>query len=146
MSSSTYDIVTVGGGIAASAFAASMARKGMRVLVLEKELQFKDRVRGEYIGTWGMAEAQELGLKNILLPSCATEIPFVEMGFGLRNLVETTSQRLPGVSFFHPAMQETLLGEAQRAGAEVRRGVSVTIVQTGPHPSVAAASNGRELS
>jgi 2-polyprenyl-6-methoxyphenol hydroxylase-like FAD-dependent oxidoreductase len=144
MSSSNYDIVTVGGGLAASAFAASMASRGMRVLVLEKELQFKDRVRGEYVGTWGVAEAHELGIKNALLTSCATEIPFVEMGFGLRNLVETTPQRLPGLSFFHPEMQETLLAEAQSAGAEVRRGLSVTNVQTGPKPSVTAASNGRE--
>jgi 2-polyprenyl-6-methoxyphenol hydroxylase-like FAD-dependent oxidoreductase len=144
MSSSPYDIVTVGGGLGASAFAASMASKGVRVLVLEKELQFKDRVRGEYIATWGVAEAQELGIKNALLKSCAIEIPFVEMGFGPRNLLETTSQRLPGISFFHPEMQETVLAEAQRAGAEVRRGVSVTDVQTGPHPSVVAGSNGRE--
>jgi 2-polyprenyl-6-methoxyphenol hydroxylase-like FAD-dependent oxidoreductase len=95
MSSPSYDIVTVGGGLAASAFAASVASKGLRVLLLEKELQFKDRVRGEYIGTWGVKEAQELGIQNTLLTSGATEIPFVEMGFGLRNLVETTSQRLP---------------------------------------------------
>src|ERR1700730_3708823 len=144
MSSSPYDIVTVGGGLGASAFAAAMASAGLRVLLLEKELQFKDRVRGEYIVTWGVAEAQELGLKNALLGSCATEIPFIEMGFGLRNLVETTAQRLPGISFFHPEMQEALLGEAQRAGAEVRRGVSVTNVEPGPNPSVTASSDGRE--
>jgi 2-polyprenyl-6-methoxyphenol hydroxylase-like FAD-dependent oxidoreductase len=144
MNSSSYDIVTVGGGLGASAFAASMASKGLNVLVLERELQFKDRVRGEYIVTWGVAEAQELGLRSALLESCATEIPFIEMGFGLRNLPETTAQRLPGVSFFHPEMQETLLGQAQRAGAEVRRGVSVTNVEPGPNPSVTASRNGRE--
>jgi len=45
MNSLAYDIVMVGGGLGASAFAASMARQGVRVLILEKETQFKDRVR-----------------------------------------------------------------------------------------------------
>jgi flavin-dependent dehydrogenase len=52
LNSLPYDIVTVGGGLGASAFAASMARQGVQVLVLEKELQFRDRVRGEYLATW----------------------------------------------------------------------------------------------
>ena len=41
MSSSQFDLVTVGGGLGASALAISMARRGARVLVLEKELQFR---------------------------------------------------------------------------------------------------------
>jgi len=107
MHSRSFEIVTVGGGLGASAFAGAMAKKGVRVLILEKEAQFKDRVRGEYIVTWGVAEARELGIEAALLNSCGTAIPFVEMGFGPRNLIETTALRLAGVSFFHPEMQET---------------------------------------
>ena len=139
MSPLSFDVVTVGGGLAASALAGALARKGLRVLILEKETQFKDRVRGEYIVTWGVAEAKELGIEGTLLKSCASEIPYVDMGFGPRNLVETTAQRVGGVSFFHPEMQETLLAEAERAGAEVRRGVSVTNIAPGTNPSVVAA-------
>lgn len=144
MSSLPFDVVTVGGGLAASALAGALARNGLRVLVLEKETQFKDRVRGEYIVTWGVAEAKKLGIEAALLQSCGTQLPWIDMGFGPRNLLETTAQQLPGVSFFHPEMQETLLGEAQRAGAEVRRGVCVTNVTPGTPSSVTAASNGRE--
>lgn len=36
MPTQTYDIVTVGGGIAASAFARAMAKRGANVLVLER--------------------------------------------------------------------------------------------------------------
>jgi flavin-dependent dehydrogenase len=43
----SYDIITVGGGIAASALARAMAERGAKVLVLERETQFKDRVPGE---------------------------------------------------------------------------------------------------
>jgi 2-polyprenyl-6-methoxyphenol hydroxylase-like FAD-dependent oxidoreductase len=138
-----FEIVIVGGGLGGSSFAASMARKGLRVLVLEKESEFKDRVRGEFIVPWGVAEAKRLGIEDAL-NSCGTAIPFVDMGFGPRNLIETTAQQLAGVSFFHPDMQESLLQEAQRVGAEVRRGVSVTSVQPGANPSVTVTDNGRE--
>jgi menaquinone-9 beta-reductase len=62
MSSSQFDLVTVGGGLAASALAISMAGKGARVLMLEKEKQFRDRVRGESLAPWGAGEAKELGV------------------------------------------------------------------------------------
>jgi menaquinone-9 beta-reductase len=144
MGSLPYDVVTIGGGLAASAFAAAMAKSGVRVLILEKETQFKDRVRGEFIAPWGVAEVRKLGLEDVLLASCGRHLPFVDMGFGPRNLEETTAQQLPALSFFHPEMQEALLAEAERSGAQVRRGVTVTNVQPGAVPSITAASNGRE--
>jgi 2-polyprenyl-6-methoxyphenol hydroxylase-like FAD-dependent oxidoreductase len=127
--SSMFDVVTVGGGMGASALAIAMARSGARVLVLEKETKFRDRVRGEALAPWGVAEARKLGLADLLLNTCAKEVPWVEMGFGPRNLVETTPQREPFYSYSHPEMQEVLLAEAGRAGAEVRRGVTVEAVE-----------------
>ena len=143
MTPSRFDIVTVGGGMAASAFGAAMAKHGARVLILEKETKFRDRVRGEYLVPWGAAEARELGLRDALLKTCAMEVPIVDMGFGPRPLMETTPQRLASLTYHHPEMQETLLAAAENAGAEVRRGVTATNVETGPNP-VVVASNGRE--
>lgn len=48
------DLVIVGGGIAGSSLAIVMARLGFDVVVLEKERQFRDRVRGEVIYPWGV--------------------------------------------------------------------------------------------
>jgi menaquinone-9 beta-reductase len=144
MGSFSYDVVTIGGGMGASALAGSLAKQGLRVLVLEKEIQFKDRVRGEYVVPWGVAETKALGIHAILINSCGTEVPLLDMGFGPRNLIETTPQQAGGLTFFHPDMQETLLQEAERLGAEVRRGVSVTSIEPGAEPRVTAASNGRE--
>jgi len=62
-----YDIITVGGGLAGATLAKAMAEKGARVLVLERERQFKDRVRGEVIFPWGVAELQKLGVHQLLL-------------------------------------------------------------------------------
>jgi len=139
----SFDLVTVGGGLGGSAFAAAMSRSGARVLVLEKESPFRDRVRGEFLVPWGVAEAQQLGVADAL-SRCGMAIPFVDMGFGPRNLVETTNPPLAGLSFFHPEMQEAALREAERAGAEVRRGVAVTGLQAGPSPCVSVSSNGRD--
>jgi 2-polyprenyl-6-methoxyphenol hydroxylase-like FAD-dependent oxidoreductase len=131
-----YDLVTVGGGMAASALGRAMAAAGAKVLILEQEKQFRDRVRGEYLSPWGVVEAKNLGVFDALRGSGAHEVPLVELGFGPRDLVATTPQGLASLTFPHPQMQETLLWEAQRAGAEVRRGVSVQFVQPGEAPIV----------
>ena len=72
MASGMYDIITVGGGLGGSALAKTMAEHGARVLVLERETQFKDRVRGEVMVSWGVAETQALGLYALLRNTCAT--------------------------------------------------------------------------
>src|SRR5688572_25720945 len=131
-----YDIITVGGGLGSSSLAKAMAERGKRVLVLERELKFKDRVRGEYLCPWGVAEARTLGAYDLIKNSCGVDAPWLEMGTGPRNLPATTPQSLPALGFCHPEMQETLLAAAEKAGAEVRRGVNVTGIMTGREPKV----------
>jgi 2-polyprenyl-6-methoxyphenol hydroxylase-like FAD-dependent oxidoreductase len=140
MISNTYDIITVGGGLGSSALAKVMAEEGKRVLVLEREREFKDRVRGEYMCPWGVAEARELGIYDLVRDACGTDAPFVDLGFGPRDLRSTTPQRLPSLGFCHPEMQEVMLTAAQQAGAEVQRGVTVTEINPGPTPSVIVQS------
>jgi len=146
MDSSQYDLITIGGGLGASALAIAMARHGARVLVLEKEKQFRDRVRGESLVPWGVADANELGISDVLLKNCAKEIPWVEMGWGPRNLAETTPQRVPSWSYCHPEMQTALLAEAEKAGARVRREVIVEGVELndGAPVVIARSSAGAE--
>jgi flavin-dependent dehydrogenase len=40
----SYDIITLGSGLAGSALAKAMAERGAHVLVVERESHFKDRV------------------------------------------------------------------------------------------------------
>ena len=58
----SFDAITVGGGLAGSTLSAELVRAGHKVLVLEREAQFKDRVRGENMVPWGVAAARRLGL------------------------------------------------------------------------------------
>ncbi|HEX3660672.1 MAG TPA: NAD(P)/FAD-dependent oxidoreductase [Acidobacteriaceae bacterium] len=144
MTARYYDIITVGGGIAASSLAMAMAERGARVLVLEREKQFRDRVRGEAVVSWGVAEAHELGIYGLLRETYAHEVPLVEPGSGLRDLRATTLQQLPLLTFPHQRMQEALLAAAENAGAEVRRGVSVQHVDCGTEPAVVVDGGSRE--
>ena len=139
---SDYDVVTVGGGLGGSALALAMARGGARVLVLEREERFQDRVRGEVMMPWGVAEARALGIDTLLRDSCGNELPFLEMGAGPRDLRATTPQGLPALGFSHPDAQEALLDAAADAGAVVRRGVTVEAVRGGRSPAVTVGTDG----
>ncbi len=60
------DLVVVGGGIAGAAMATVMARSGARVAVLERQVVYRDHVRGEFMQPWGVAEAQQLQLCDVV--------------------------------------------------------------------------------
>ena len=64
--SEDFDVVIVGGGITGSAMGIVLARSGVRVKVLERDRIYQDRVRGEFMASWGVKELQRLGLADIL--------------------------------------------------------------------------------
>jgi len=143
-----YDLITVGGGLGGTALARAMAEHGARVLVVERERQFRDRVRGELLVSWGVAEAEALGLGDLLRHGCGHELRWNDLYLGgmqimRRDYVATTPQAVPLLAFYHPAMQETLLVAAARAGADVRRGATVRLVAPGASPTVVVEAEGR---
>ena len=136
-----YDLIIVGGGLAGSALAKSMAECGTRVLVCEREQRFRDRIRGEGLHPWGVTEARSLGLYDTLRHTCAHETRYwAEYQDATlrhrRDLIETTTHRAGSLNFYHPAMQEALMHVAADAGADVRRGVTVTQIAPGVPPTV----------
>jgi 2-polyprenyl-6-methoxyphenol hydroxylase-like FAD-dependent oxidoreductase len=147
MASETYDIITVGGGLGGAALAKAMAEHGARVLVLEREKQFKDRVRGEFLAPWGVAEAHELGIDTLLRGACGQDLPYVQTQIGTvraerRDLRTTTPQGVAVLSVYHPAMQEVLLQAAADAGAEVRRGAIGRDIKREGFPTVLVEQDG----
>lgn len=140
------DLVVVGGGLGGAALAFAMARSGAHVRVVERETVFRDRVRGEGITPWGVAEARALGIYERLRDACGLEMALWSAAIGPlrteRDLVKTTPQQAPILDFSHPRMQEELLAAAAEAGAEVWRGASVTAVQPGAVPRVTVERDG----
>ncbi len=146
-----YDLIVIGGGLAGTTLARSLAERGARVLVLEREPVFRDRVRGELLQPWGVAEARELGIYDLLKQTCAYEVRLRSSQlFGApsappRDLVETTPHRAGSLHFPHPDMQEVLLDAAVRAGATVLRGVRVTELLPGVLRGVSVSSGNGEI-
>jgi 2-polyprenyl-6-methoxyphenol hydroxylase-like FAD-dependent oxidoreductase len=144
-----YDIITVGGGLGGAALAKSMAERGYRVLVVERETQFKDRVRGEWLAPWGVVETKELGIYDLLMESCGHHPVWFDTRLGPaplgdRDLAETTPGGCHSMTFYHPAMQEALIAAAEKAGAEVRRQARVRGIDAGAELRARLESNGHE--
>src|SRR5690349_23571313 len=103
----SYDAIIVGGGLAGSSLADQLARAGHRVLILERETQFKDRVRGENMLTWGVAAAKRMGLYDTLIAAGGHPAPYwcqYVMGSPIptRDLLTTTPGGDAMLNIYHP--------------------------------------------
>src|SRR4029453_11272814 len=103
-----------GGGIGGGALATAVARTGRAVLVLEREANFKDRVRGENILPWGVAAARRLGILDDLIAAGGRLVPFFNTYFmGVqtqhRPFPATTPSGEASLNIYHPDLQEALL-------------------------------------
>jgi menaquinone-9 beta-reductase len=140
--STTYDLAIPGGGLDGAALAKNMAERGARVLVIEREQQFKDRVRGEAMFPWGCyAEAQTLGVAGCLAEAGRHHLNWIDtyvVGDRVerREVIPSTKHQLPFLTCYHPAMQQSLLKVATAAGATVRRGAAVRQVLPGARKGV----------
>ena len=142
------DVVVVGGGIGGAALAYGLARSGLGVVVLEASEEFPDRVRGESMQLWGLAEARRLGVEDALLRAGAHIAPvwrqYVE-GIGEPGEIPA-GMILPDISgtlnLRHPDACQALLDTAAGAGATVVRGVADVTVAAGTDPVVSYRANG----
>jgi len=136
----SYDIVAVGGGLAASALAKTMAAHGARVLVVEREREFRDRVRGEALVPWGCEEAERLGLLECLRP-LSNPVRWWDFLVNGERVFRRDIEKAGGsghslLSFYHPRMQQAVLDAAERAGAKIRRATAVRAIRPGVAPEV----------
>jgi len=141
------DIVVVGGGVAGNATATRLASAGHAVVVLEREVAYADRVRGEGMVPWGLEAARALGLADAVLgapgASCMTRVaaydelvPIDDARRRARSLADVLPA-VPGiVAVGHPELRQALADAAVEAGAVVVRGVEHVEVCPGPAPEV----------
>lgn len=150
----TYDLIIAGGGIGGSALATTMAKAGWNVLLLERQAQFEDRVRGEWIAPWGVAEVKRLGLYDLLMGAGGHHITshvtydeslspdFCEQHAAPLGILPD----IPGpLCIGHPHHCETLINEARRFGADVRRPVVIEDITLGTAPSVTFTQDGERI-
>src|SRR5580698_5792802 len=148
-----FDLIIVGGGIGGSALALVMARAGKSVLLLEQSEVYEDRVRGEWIAPWGVAEVQRLGLYDLLMQAGGHHLTrHVTYDETLDPAVAEASALPLGIfkdgvagplCLRHPLHCQTLFDAAIAAGAVGLRGVRVAEISTGDDPRVAYELGGQ---
>ena len=140
------DVAIVGGGLGGSALGGYLARAGMRVLLLEQSTQFEDRVRGEWMAPWGVAELKRVGLYGRFMAAGGHHL---RRSIGYDELLQPAQAQamggpmtqlrddIPGpLCMQHVVMQNESLAAAIEAGADVRRGISRVKVVAGATPQV----------
>jgi 2-polyprenyl-6-methoxyphenol hydroxylase-like FAD-dependent oxidoreductase len=142
------DVVIVGGGIAGSSLAYALASAGLSVTVLESSTEYEDRVRGEAMMPWGVKEARDLGVEQILLDAGAHVAPLWMQYFEggdeptmapMAGMVEG----IPGtLNLRHPDACQALADAAAAAGATVVRGVHDIKLSAGQDVSITYTSDG----
>jgi 2-polyprenyl-6-methoxyphenol hydroxylase-like FAD-dependent oxidoreductase len=145
------EIVIVGGGLAGSAAAAVLAGQGRDVLLLERDTEFTDQAKGEWLAPWGVAEAQRVGVIDFLLAAGGWEIRTLVNWDGVIDPADALTQDMteftPGVGgplgFALHQVCTMLATQAGFAGAQVVMGARKTTVVPGPEPVVRYEADGR---
>jgi flavin-dependent dehydrogenase len=120
-----YDVIIVGGGLAGLVSAVHLSKKGLSVLLIEKQEYPKHKVCGEYISNEVLSYLKALG--------------FDPFEYGAKNIVKLTlstpqsrsvSTKLPfgGFSISRYRIDWELAKMAKKYGAEIRH-VTVTDIQ-----------------
>jgi menaquinone-9 beta-reductase len=141
------DVVIVGGGIAGSSLAYALASAGRSVTVLESSVEFEDRVRGESMMPWGVREARNLGVEQVLLDAGAHVAPaWLQYVEGVDEpAVLPLSMMIEGIpgalNMRHPDACQALIDAAAAAGATVVRGVHDVQLSAGQPVSVTYSSD-----
>jgi len=131
MSSQRYDVIVIGGGPSGSTAATLLARRGRRVLLLEKE-HFPRFHIGESLLPCSIPLFEELGLlpelERRFLPKHAAEFVTADGRFSRRYTFEHGMVKGPNSAYEvdRAELDQLMLDNARAAGAEVHQSTQVT--------------------
>ncbi len=131
----------VGGGPAGAAAAIRLARAGVAVRLFEKTKAAHHKVCGEFVSGEAVTELRTLGVDVLALGG----LPLREVGLASPSRRSAAITPLPfaAVSLSRRVLDEALLIEAARAGAEVVRGLSLRLDAPELHGTTVFAATGK---
>lgn len=118
------EVLISGGGPAGAIAALVLARRGVRVLLVDRARFPRDKLCGDTLNPGAMARLAELGLAGEVLPRSRPLTGMRVTGPGV-DAVGDYPGGLRGRSISRRDLDELLLHAAGRAGAQVREGVRV---------------------
>lgn len=123
-----YDVIIIGGGLAGSGAAAHLARRGHRVLLLEKETYPVHKLCGEFLSVEAQGLFERLGVLKAVHAAGAHPIDHTRVTTASGSVFESN---LPGTALgLSRYVLDPLLFEHARAiGAEARDGTAVHSVR-----------------
>ncbi len=128
MSDERVDAVVVGGRVAGSAAAISLARAGRRVVVLDRASFPSDTLSTHLLFPAGVAELARLGALERVLQHAPPRVHHVELihrGIAARERFDAVDGIDFGLCLPRPELDLALVRTARAAGAEVRERASV---------------------
>jgi menaquinone-9 beta-reductase len=117
----SYDVVIVGGGLAGSAAATTLARAGRRVALIEKESQAHHKVCGEFLSHEALVYLHALGVDTAALGAVPINSVRLAGRFGVSEAPLPFASR----ALTRRRLDEELMRLAEQAGAKVLRGCRV---------------------
>lgn len=140
-SSSAVDVAVIGGGVSGAATAIGLAGLGLRVALVEKEIAFRDRMRGDAIHPWGLREAIRVGLLDVVASHGGHPLPIWRTYVDRQpasdyHWADDDPDGLSEWSVNLPVLQEGLLQQAMEAGVTVVRPAKVISLRYGVTPEL----------
>lgn len=120
------DVVIAGGGLAGAACAAALAKIGRDVTVIEREAGPIHKICGEFLSTEAQSYLSALGMDLAALGGA--EIETLRMTRG--GATVETALPFRGLGITRRALDEALLRHAENLGVKIRRGTSISNVET----------------
>lgn len=114
-------ITIAGGGIAGASAACLLAQAGACVTVLERSLGPSDKICGEFLS----AEAQHYLARVGINPEALGGHPITRVRLVRGGVVVQSELPFTGIGLSRRVLDEALLAQAERCGAQVMRGVTV---------------------
>ena len=126
-----HDVIVVGGGPAGAATAASLARKGIDVVVFDRHQFPRDKVCGDFVGPGALVELRALGITDDPAYKRTNKIRDAALFLDGRQLIVQSLPEVDGLPTYGrtiPRLQldEWVLDAARQAGAEVLERTRVT--------------------
>jgi flavin-dependent dehydrogenase len=144
------DVLVVGGGPAGATVAALLARRGRRVVLVERAPRWRWHACGVFSSPAAMAALGHIGLQPELLTEVARPIPAMRVeadGATFRLTYGADGDVVPAsaVGFDRERLDDALLDLARAAGVDVRTGVTATgLALAGPRPRLTTRASGRD--